>query len=208
MSNIYMETHSGKNVYPLVMTPEMVELRDITMSLARINRYYGHTSTPMSVLEHSWLVAKVVEERGAPPEVVLGALLHDAKEAYIGDIATPIKLVIQEAMEAVDPIYVGAFIDTLKGIEYTIDSAICGYVGCISTEDMYHEMVKQADADMLAHEASILVHSKGEGWTFSRDIQKIPASVFSGEPIARASEMHLVIRFEEMYNRLVKEITE
>lgn len=203
-----METHSGRKVYPLAMTADMISLRDITTSLSRINRYYGHTFLPVSVLEHSWLVAKVVKQRGAPPEVVLGALLHDAKEAYIGDIATPIKYALAEAMgNKFGSAYSEDFLYVLREIEENIDAAICAAVGCIDLEDMYHEMVKQADADVLAFEASKVVHSKGVEWKFSRPIQELPAAtIYDHGPIGHWTGHQLINRVEAMYDRLVEEI--
>lgn len=208
MSNIYMETHSGRKVYPLAMTTDMVSINDIAVSLSRINRYYGHTFLPMSVLEHSWLVAKIVKYRGAPPEVVLGALLHDAKEAYIGDIATPIKMALAEAMgNKFGRAYSEDFLYVLSEIEEKIDSAICASVGCLDLEDMYHDMVKQADADALSFEAFKLVASKGKNWKFSRPIRVIAQEVIQEHgALGHWNEHQLIHEFKKMYDRLLVEI--
>lgn len=76
---------SGKRFYPLDPRPEDVTLFDIAQSLATISRYNGHCGF-YSVAEHSVLVSRMV-----PPEDALHGLLHDASEAYTGDLTRPMK---------------------------------------------------------------------------------------------------------------------
>jgi hypothetical protein len=66
---------------------------DISHSLAQINRFSGHCARPYSVAEHSLLVCEIVERHYGvrEPRVLLAALLHDAHEAWCGDISTPVK---------------------------------------------------------------------------------------------------------------------
>ncbi len=73
-----------------------VQFADIAPSLAKLCRYTGHTGDSRknyeefySVAQHSVLVSEQV-----PPEMAMVGLLHDATEAYIGDISKPLKLVI------------------------------------------------------------------------------------------------------------------
>jgi hypothetical protein len=57
----------------------------IAGALAKINRFTGQTRRPWSVAAHSLLV-----EALCPTQALKGwALLHDAHEAFIGDITTP-----------------------------------------------------------------------------------------------------------------------
>ena len=87
----WMQTHSGAHVH--LLTPEVDEIRllDIAHALSRIPRFTGHTRGhyAYSVAQHSVWVAETV-----PGPMALAALLHDAHEAYLGDIATPVKLAI------------------------------------------------------------------------------------------------------------------
>jgi hypothetical protein len=82
----YLETYSGKIINIYDPRPEDFSLADIAHALARINRFNGQTSRPYSVAEHSLLVANLVD-----PEFQKEALMHDASEAYLGDLITPIK---------------------------------------------------------------------------------------------------------------------
>lgn len=86
----WIQTYSG-GAFPLLTPgPEHVHLRDISEALAKLCRFTGHTRWPYSVAQHSLYVADLVRAYGridAEPY----ALLHDAHEAYVGDVATPTK---------------------------------------------------------------------------------------------------------------------
>jgi hypothetical protein len=63
-----------------------IEPEALARPLSHINRYAGHTLRPYSVAEHSLLVAELVS-----PGDKLAALLHDAAEAFVNDLPSPIK---------------------------------------------------------------------------------------------------------------------
>lgn len=67
------------------------DIFDIASSLAKINRFTGHTTRPYSVAEHSLLCANIAEQLGLSLHVQLAALMHDAHEAYTGDCTSPVK---------------------------------------------------------------------------------------------------------------------
>jgi uncharacterized protein len=71
--------------------PEQVKLSDISFALAGIHRWGGHHHSRISVAAHSVDVARRLEEAGHPHWVCLQGLLHDASEAYVGDMCRPIK---------------------------------------------------------------------------------------------------------------------
>lgn len=64
---------------------------DIADRLCAINRYNGGTVTPFSVGAHSLAIQNYLRQRGATQRVQLLALLHDATEAFIGDMVSPLK---------------------------------------------------------------------------------------------------------------------
>lgn len=82
----WIETYTGKHIYPYDPKAEDVDIRDIAHSLSLICRYSGHCKEFYSVAQHSVLVMHNVSK-----ENKLAALLHDASEAYLGDLARPIK---------------------------------------------------------------------------------------------------------------------
>ena len=71
-----------------------IDIGDIAMSLSRLPRFLGHSSDFLSVASHSLAVASLFEQEFGPGDGVLYALLHDAHEAYTGDIPSPIKKAI------------------------------------------------------------------------------------------------------------------
>ena len=92
-------TATGKQFWPLDPRPEDIDIRDIAHALSLVNRYGGHTPTPYSVAEHSLYVAEYVAARHGRP---LRALLHDASEAYLGDMVRPVKHQLPEFQAAED----------------------------------------------------------------------------------------------------------
>lgn len=93
-----LKTYTGEIdlIHP---TMEQISITDIFHSLSNLCRFNGACSEFYSVAQHSCMVAVVVE-----PELQLSALLHDAAEAYIGDIATPLKRMLPMAREIEDRI--------------------------------------------------------------------------------------------------------
>lgn len=75
-----------------------VPVLDIIRSLARLPRWNGNTTQPWSVADHSVWVAQRLKETGASVEIQLAGLLHDAHEAYVGNIPSPL---IKEALTPV-----------------------------------------------------------------------------------------------------------
>jgi len=74
-----------------------IRIEDIGHALAQINRYTGHASRPYSVAEHSLLVSDIAAMANATPIVQLAALMHDAHEAYTGDVSSPVKYAVGDA---------------------------------------------------------------------------------------------------------------
>lgn len=82
----WMQTFSGKRFYPLAPHPADVDIVDIAHHLSMICRYGGAAKFHYSVAQHCVLMAEC-----APREHKLRALLHDAAEAYVGDMVRPLK---------------------------------------------------------------------------------------------------------------------
>lgn len=87
----YIVTFTGKPFY--FNTPEKseIDIEDIAHALSNNSRFCGHTVKRYSVAEHSILVEELVSRITDEPITRLMALLHDASEAYLSDMATPIK---------------------------------------------------------------------------------------------------------------------
>ena len=87
----WIQTSKGRAFDLLNPTPEMVDLKVyVAEALARIPRFGGHVmSGPYSVAQHSVIGANLLGRQGADIDTCAAFLLHDAHEAYIGDISTP-----------------------------------------------------------------------------------------------------------------------
>lgn len=90
---------AGGRHYPADPRPEDVNIADIAHALANLCRWGGHCPHFYSVAEHSVLVSYQV-----PRQHALTALMHDATEAYLGDVPRPIKVGLPEykRMEALN----------------------------------------------------------------------------------------------------------
>lgn len=84
-----IRTFTGKLVYPMDLKVGDICIEDIAHGLSRVCRFAGQCAGFMSVAEHSVAVARIVMT--TDPQHALEALLHDASEAYLGDMPRPIK---------------------------------------------------------------------------------------------------------------------
>lgn len=84
-----IRTFTGKEVNPLDLRPDDICLEDIAHALSLCNRFAGHTKKPISVAQHSVYVSRLLEDDGIMPS--LQGLLHDASEAYLGDMTKWLK---------------------------------------------------------------------------------------------------------------------
>lgn len=91
----WMMTYTGRKFFPLDPRPEDIDLKDIAWGLAHQCRYNGHGRFFYSVAEHSVLLSRHFGETLPARE----ALLHDAAEAYIGDVIRPLKRSLPQFVE-------------------------------------------------------------------------------------------------------------
>lgn len=91
MNKVLIYTASGKMFNLANPEPSQIDINDIAHSLSMQCRFAGHTPRFYSVAEHSLLVSDLL-----PDELKLWGLLHDATEAYISDISSPVKNLIPE----------------------------------------------------------------------------------------------------------------
>lgn len=134
----WIETFTGKKFFFLDPKPNQFDIRDIAHALAYTCRYTGHSKRFYSVAEHSVLVSYLA----ADP---LTGLLHDGSEAYITDIASPIKPYISNYKDLEDMIM--GRMSAVFGFQYPLPPDI-----------------KDCDATQLKTEAKYLLHSKGIPW--------------------------------------------
>lgn len=87
----WIQTFTGRRFDVFDPNPDHIHLLDIAVALGNTCRFSGHVPYHYSVGQHSLLMSRVV-----PPAVAMEALLHDAAEAYMGDVPRPIKQGLQD----------------------------------------------------------------------------------------------------------------
>lgn len=161
----YIATWTGRKFDLVHPRPREVDIRDIALGLSRCARFSGMTKNFLSVAEHSVNVAELLREWRAPYTVQLFGLLHDATEAYLGDVVRPLKKLL--------PSY--------KLLELRMERAILRGLGLknllrLSQDDL--KLVKRAD-DMIA------VSERRDQVNFRKDMPLRDFCDFERKPWAR-----------------------
>ena len=143
----WMQTFTGRAFRPWHAGPDDIDPRDIARSLSMQCRYNGHVSRFYSVAEHAVLMTQWFYEQG-DRESALWALLHDAAEAYIGDMVRPLK--ITDEMQA------------YRELDDTLTGLIAFRFGAngLSMPDA----VRAADNRILLDERAVLLGAPAQPW--------------------------------------------
>lgn len=145
----HIRTFTGKQLDLFDIRAQDIDIVDIAHHLACTNRFGGATKRPINVAQHSVFVARLCDDLNCE----LQALLHDASEAYIGDVTKWLKN-----------------IDDMKpyrDLEKKIQDVIYTKFKC-STEQCPH--IDDADSIMVRFEGM-----KGFGPDFKIDHPNYPA---------------------------------
>lgn len=78
-------------------TESSIKILDIANALSMLCRFGGHVRRFYSVAQHSVLVMAL-----APEELKKEALLHDAAEAFVGDVIKPLKNLVGEPYDIIE----------------------------------------------------------------------------------------------------------
>lgn len=143
---MYILTRSGRQFSFVNPQPDAVSVEDIAHALSHINRFTGHTKYAYSVAQHSIAVSRYLERTAASVDLQFAGLMHDAHEAYIGDISTPLKSVLP-----------------IRELEDRIQAAV-GAAFELTLEQMHARGVKLADLTALAIEAEHLMPPDTVDW--------------------------------------------
>lgn len=84
-------TYTGVEFFPFEPKADAIHLRDMAHALALKTRFTGHTLLFYSVAQHCVLVSWWLESQYGSRELAQWGLVHDAYEAYMPDIASPVK---------------------------------------------------------------------------------------------------------------------
>lgn len=151
-------THSGLYFDFADPKPEQIVVQDIAWGLANTCRFNGQCNRFYSVAQHSVLASHIV-----PPEHALAALLHDAAEAYTGDMVKPLKNLLPD----------------FKIVEARVEAAIFDKFG------LPHEMspeIKLADLRLLRTEQRDLTAGAGDNWNGLDEYEPLPERIIAFAP--------------------------
>lgn len=188
----WFQTYTGKKFYPFDPRPDEVDIIDIAHSLSLQCRFNGHVKEFYSVAQHSIHVCRVFSELakkegfGASKQAHLCALLHDATEAYVGDLIRPIKIDMPQ----------------YKEMEEKVWRSILEHFGLLEVWEHFplEPLVKRADNILLATERrDLLPDGPGRArytWAVEEQVEPDPIGVI---PIP--SERARVL-FTELFERL------
>lgn len=144
----FIETFTGRTFCPLAPSFPDICIEDVAHALSNQCRFSGHTRHFYSVAEHSVRVSRWIEARGYDHTDQLWGLLHDASEAYLVDLPTPLKADRRLG-------------DSYRKAERRLMLAVCKRFSLPSREP---QIVREADGEMLATEVQALMHGNRRYW--------------------------------------------
>lgn len=147
--------------------PSKIKLDFVAWALARIARWTGNTTRTYSVAEHCCIVADLVNTwtLGQRPNLVLGALLHDATEVFIGDIPRPVKQFIRNGGPR------GS--SALDIVEQRIFDALLTAAGGCTLEERELKVIKMADDFVLRCEYVSLCYRPVQDSPLSEELKSL-----------------------------------
>ena len=168
MNAPYVSTFLGNRFYLTRPHIDDVAIEDIAHGLAYQCRFNGQTNAFYSVAQHSLMVMDLV-----PPDHRFAALLHDAAEAYLGDMVKPLKNLFPEFS--------------------VIEARVMAIIGEKFGLDLTHLAlsIKQADLVALATEKRDLMPHSTEPWSYLAEVEPLPHAIVPMSP-EKAKEAFLV----------------
>lgn len=147
---------------------------DLAHALSQMCRYTGHTTHFYSIAQHCVLTSYVV-----PPEHAFAGLMHDAHEAYVGDMSSPLKQLCPD----------------YRAIEKRVEAAVAARFG-LSTP--WHPEIKRADLIMLLTEKRDLTVGASHRWPMLDGLEPREQRI---TPLpADAAKLLWLARFDELYH--------
>jgi len=169
----FIQTLSGKKFY--FDSPEDFHytIHEIAWALSHINRFTGHGTRVYTVAEH---IVNVCELAGN----TVHALLHDASEAYLGDVSAPLKR---------HPVMSG-----YRLLEQRVQHAI--YTRFLGPD------YSEAD-QVLTREADMMMLAREKHWLFQDDLKWESVEAYtSTPPILCLSPLEAYKAFMEKYREI------
>lgn len=141
----WIQTASGLK-FPLIdINPDAILIDDIAHALSMLCRFNGQCLRYYSVAEHSVHVSYEIA-----PELAMLGLMHDAAEAYLGDVPSPLKRELRDFRDIEDNLI------RAIGVKFGFSHPEKG------TED--DRELKRADVQLLIDEKVAIMAPEPEAW--------------------------------------------
>ena len=144
----WIVTRSGRRIDFPTPDRESIDFNDIAEALAKTCRFNGHCRGFYSVAQHCVIAGRHMANLGRGLGIY--GILHDAHEAYTGDIVRPMKEILAEH---------------LKPIEEALDAVIYHVAGVTPPDEAIRFWIKQIDLRLLMTEKRDLVTDRGHMWS-------------------------------------------
>lgn len=154
-----MQGRRGRAIDLVRPTQAQVDFRDIADGLAQINRYCGVAEKPISVAQHT-----IIAYEAAPLDARPWVLLHDAHEARISDITTPLKQALAEVADQLIRNGGRLIRGTLSTIALRHDEAIHAAAGLAMPDEALKRAIKRADIVALQTERRDFLAPSARAW--------------------------------------------
>lgn len=190
MSLAHSRIMSSGHLVPLVgASPNHICIRSIASHIAKICRFAGATTTFYSVAQHSMLVSDLLVAYG--PTIQLYGLMHDAHEAYIGDIPQPVKNLMADTWG------LGAPFQPFEDLTRSIDDAIHRRVGLpFPIPAQIRDLIRSADLRALSTEKRDLIAEPGSSMSWG-ELPQPARGTIKPMPWMRA-EQRFLDRYDEL----------
>jgi hypothetical protein len=176
----WIQTASGRAFDLLAPRAEDIDFAaDIAGPLARTARFGGHVpGGAYSVAQHSVIGARCIIRDGGGRDLALHFLLHDAHEAYLGDLTRPMQLALRDAMgeaarsmlitasarERAEREATDAFWSALHRLKSGLDRAIFAAAELAPPTSAHAAQIKTWDARMLETERRLFLGPCDRAW--------------------------------------------
>lgn len=179
-----LRTVSGLRVSMTNPKPEQFELVDIAVGLSNQCRFGGQVHNHYSVAEHSVACSENAKRCGADVHIQMACLMHDAAEAYLGDVIRPLKNIMG-----------GKYLELESRMQAVIDKRF--NIDCAGN----HEVIKLHDNAICEAEMKVICYR--EYLEVKDSFANLGEFSSNYEPKflpPKAASLAFINRFSELYN--------